>query len=90
MYSGLSSYCPNSFGRPALGWVLTKVGAIRESSWTYCLSAFAAAGITSTRALAKTKRLLGSLKGSDLMKVVLILIIILIKDIIVSYIRSPS
>ncbi len=41
IYSGLSSYCPNSFGRPALGWVLTNVGATRESSCTYCRSALA-------------------------------------------------
>src|SRR5215203_4222763 len=41
MYSGFSSYCPNSFGSPAFGWVLTSVGAVRESSWTYWRSALA-------------------------------------------------
>ncbi len=39
MDSGVSSYSPNSFGRPALGWVLTRTGATRDSSWTYGRSA---------------------------------------------------
>ena len=39
MDSGVSTYWPNSFGRPALGWVLTRTGATRESSWTYGRSA---------------------------------------------------
>ena len=41
MNSGVSSYCPNSFGRPAFGCALTYTGATRESSCTYCRSACA-------------------------------------------------
>ena len=39
IFSGVSSYWPNSLGSPALGWVLTSTGAIRASSWTYGRSA---------------------------------------------------
>ena len=41
MCSGVSSYSPNSFGSPAFGWALTNTGATRESSCTYCRSAWA-------------------------------------------------
>ena len=39
--SGVSSYPPISFGRPAFGCTVTKQPAVRESSWTYARSSFA-------------------------------------------------
>ncbi len=39
--SGVSSYSPKAFGRPAFGWQEVRVSAIFESSSTYGRSSFA-------------------------------------------------
>jgi hypothetical protein len=39
--SGVSSYSPKAFGKPAFGWQEVRVSAIFESSSTYGRSSFA-------------------------------------------------